>query len=69
MSDHKGIDPQTSEEYLKQAQYLFTAIITKMRETPMTVVLFTDRMPPEAESLKPNLQSIAEAAFSGGDER
>lgn len=60
--DRLGIDPQTSEEYLEQAQYLFTAIITIITETPRALTLFTDRMPPEAEALKGNLRHIAEAA-------
>lgn len=60
--DRLGIDPQTSEEYLEHAQYLFTAIITIISETPKAVVLFTDRMPPEAQQLKATLHGIAEAS-------
>lgn len=63
VSDRLGVDPNTTQEYLDQSQILFTAIVTIIRETPKAVVLFTDRMPPEAEPLKNTLRNIAKAAM------
>lgn len=60
--DRLGIDPTMTEQHLEESQHLFTAIITIIRETPKAAVLFTERMPPEAEALKNTLRNIAKAA-------